>query len=113
MDSNQVSMWLSMNAEMFRPQDLISIKTTLGSMSDEQLMYLHNASYQKPSTILLIAIFLGWERFFLDDIVLGILKVLTGYGCLIWWLIDIFSAKDRACKYNFKQFQKLIAFRTY
>ncbi|MDR0833873.1 MAG: YIP1 family protein [Candidatus Symbiothrix sp.] len=79
-------------------------------MDDTQMMYLQSVSFQKPSTIFLIAILLGWERFFLDDIVLGIIKVITGYGCGIWWLIDIFSAKKRAQKYNFEQFQKATVF---
>ena len=66
-------------------------------------------SLQKPTVILILAIFLGWERFFLDDIGLGILKVLTCYGCGIWWLIDIFSAKRRAYEYNYKKFIETVS----
>ncbi|GHS94383.1 hypothetical protein FACS1894207_2490 [Bacteroidia bacterium] len=110
MQQNQLNMWLSMNADKFRQQDLTYIQNVLVAMPDEQMIYLQGAEYKKPSTIFLIAFFLGWERFFLDDIGLGILKVITGYGCGIWWLIDIFTAKKRAQKYNFQQFQKATAF---
>jgi TM2 domain-containing membrane protein YozV len=73
-------------------------------------MYLSGTSFKKPSTILLVAFLFGLERFFLGSIGLGILKVITGYGCGIWWLIDVFTAKERAKKYNFQQFSKLTAF---
>lgn len=106
MEKNQVNMWLSMNADKFNLQDLMYIRNTLEGISNEQMMLLQGVELKKPSTIFLIAILLGWERFFLNDFALGIVKVITGYGCGIWWLIDIFSAKKRAQKYNFQQFQK-------
>jgi len=107
MDSNQVNFWLSMNAENFAPEVLPIIKNGLEQMDDSKMMYLQSASFQKPSTILLIAIFLGWERFWLNDVALGIVKIITCYGCGIWWLVDLFTAQKRAKKYNFQQFQKL------
>ncbi|MDR1792223.1 MAG: TM2 domain-containing protein [Bacteroidales bacterium] len=76
-------------------------------MDDSKFDLVQGTTFQKPSTILIIAILLGWERFWLDDIGMGILKVATGYGCGIWWLVDIFTAKDRAKKYNFKKFTQV------
>jgi len=110
MDTNQVNFWLSVNAENFAPETLPIIRGRLEQMNDNQMMYLQSTSFQKPSIILLIAIFLGWERFWLNDIALGIVKIITFYGCGIWWLVDIFTAKTRAQKYNFQQFQQLTAF---
>jgi hypothetical protein len=110
MDKSQVNMWLSMNAENFRPEDLMVIREKMEGTEGDNLMFIQGASFQKPSTILLIAIFLGWERFWLDDTTLGIIKIITCYGCLVWWLIDIFTAKDRAMKYNFRQFSKFTSF---
>jgi len=43
-------------------------------------------------TALLLSIFLGQlgvDRFYMGYIGLGILKLLTGGGCGIWWLIDV------------------------
>jgi len=110
MDPNQINFWLSLNAENFAPETLPVIRGKLEQMDNSQMMFLQNTSFKKPSTILIIAIFLGWERFFLNDIALGIVKFITGYGCGIWWLIDLFTAKKRAQKYNFQQFQKLTGF---
>jgi hypothetical protein len=107
---SQVNVWLSMNAEKFRPEDVLVIKMKLEKMDANQFLIVQSASFVKPLNILLIAIFLGWERFWLDDTMLGILKLITGYGFFIWWLIDIFSAKKRAKEYNFKKFTKLTMF---
>ncbi|GHU79764.1 hypothetical protein FACS1894145_4610 [Bacteroidia bacterium] len=107
MDINQVNFWLSANADKFSSAALPVIRAKLEQMDNNQLMMLQSADFKKPSTILLIAILLGWERFFIDSIGLGIVKVVTGYGCGIWWLIDIFSAKKRTKAYNLKEFQKI------
>ena len=69
---------------------------------------LMSLNLQKPTIMLIIAIALGWERFFLDDMVLGAIKVITCYGCGIWWLIDIFSAQRRTYEYNYRKFNEAL-----
>jgi hypothetical protein len=110
MEKDKVNLWLGMNAENFNPHDLMIVKDKLERMDDDKLFLIQSASFQKPQTILLLAIFLGWERFWLDDVALGVVKIITCYGCGIWWLIDIFTASDRAKKYNFTQFMKMSGF---
>lgn len=106
MEQQKVDMFIGLNHENFNPQDLTAIKQKLEEMDDSKFYLIQGITFQKPSTILLIAILLGWERFWLDDVGLGILKILTCYGCGIWWLIDIFTATDRAKKYNYKKFME-------
>ena len=103
-------MWLGITAENFDIQDISLVRENLEKIDEDKLILLQATSFQKPSTILLIAIFLGWERFWLEDIGLGIVKIVTCYGCGIWWLIDIFSAKKRAQKYNLEKFMKVVSF---
>jgi len=110
MDTNQTNFWLSVNAGNFTPEALPVIKSKLERMTDDEIMFLQNVSFKKPSKIFAIAFIFGWERFFLNDIGLGFVKLITCYGCGIWWLIDVITAKKRARKYNFRQFQKLTAF---
>ena len=96
------------NGECFDSLQVPEIQKLLEAVPDEKASLVLGASFQKPTGILIIAILLGWERFFLDDIGLGVAKVLTGYGCGIWWLIDIFSAKKRAQAYNYKKLQEAL-----
>ena len=97
-------MFLATKAEYFNPIQLSDIRNQLEAMDDDKFFMLSGMELRNPTTILVIAIVLGWERFFLDDIGLGLLKVLTCYGCGIWWLIDILSAKKRAQDYNYNKF---------
>jgi hypothetical protein len=103
-------MYVGLNAENFNPQDLMVIRERLERLDDDKFYFVQGMELQRPSTILLIAILLGWERFWLDDIALGIVKIITAYGCGIWWLVDIFSAKERAKKYNFQKFNQSLSF---
>jgi len=107
MEQQKIDMFVGMNVENFTPMDLMTVKQKLEQMDDSKFYLVQGTEFQKPSIILIIAILLGWERFFLDDVGLGILKVITGCGCGIWWLVDIFTAKDRAKKYNFKKFTQV------
>lgn len=94
--------------ECFDPALVPEIQSRLAEVDDAKSGAIMGLSVQKPTVILIIAILLGWDRFFLDEIGLGILKVLTCEGAGIWWIVDIFSAKKRAYAYNYKKFNEAI-----
>lgn len=53
------------------------------------------------NTAFYLSIFLGYwgvDRFYIGDIGLGILKLFTGGGFLIWWIVDIFKMRDLKIK---------------
>ena len=60
-----------------------------------------NGEKKQYMTALLLSIFLGGlgvDRFYLGYTVLGIVKLLTGGGCGIWWLIDLILIATRKLK---------------
>jgi len=70
---------------------------------DDNKKMIFNQQYQsekKDSGITLILALFSFDRFWLGDIGLGVLKYLTMGGCGIWWLIDLFTAKNRTDDYN-------------
>ena len=95
------------NGECFDMMALQDVQNKLAEVDDSRSALLMGLSLQNPTLMLIIAIILGWERFFLDDIALGVLKVITCYGCGIWWLIDVFTAQRRTCEYNYKKFNEV------
>jgi hypothetical protein len=107
MEQNKVDMFIGSNSENFRLEDLVIVKQKLEQMDNSKFCLVQGLDFRNPTIILLLAILLGWERFWLEDIGLSILKIITCYGCLVWWLIDIFTATDRAKKYNFKKFMQI------
>lgn len=96
------------NGECFEAFQLPEVQRQLAAIDDAKCGAILGLDLQKPTVILIIAILLGWERFFLDDIGLGVVKVLTCYGCGIWWLIDIFTAKKRTYDYNYRKFNEAL-----
>ena len=103
-------MFVGMNIEKFNLQDIIIIREKLEKMDDDKFIILQGTEFQQPSTIFLISVLVGWDRFWLDDIGLAILKLVTLNGCMIWWVFDIISAKKRAKAYNLKKFLDFIYF---
>lgn len=60
---------------------------------------IHTIPFRNPSVSVLSAFFLV-DRFYLGDIGKGVLKLITSGGLGIWWIADMFSAKNRCREYN-------------
>lgn len=70
-------------------------------------MAIMAADYTSPVLSIVLSVIvgeLGIDRFLIGDIGLGIGKLLTGGGCGIWWLIDLFLIMDATKKKNFEKF---------
>lgn len=110
MEKTKVDFFLAANADKFDPMVLPSIKDKLEQLDDDKALMLQATTFQSPTVILLIAIFLGWDRFFLDDIGMGVLKLLTCGGAGIWAIIDMFTATKRTKDYNYQKFLQITGF---
>ena len=80
MEKSKVDMFVGMNIEKFNLQDIIIIREKLEKMDDDKFIILQGTEFQQPSTIFLISVLVGWDRFWLDDIGLAILKLVTLCG---------------------------------
>ncbi|MCL2577802.1 MAG: TM2 domain-containing protein [Defluviitaleaceae bacterium] len=103
--NNRADMWLMTKANFFKPEHMPYITEQVRNLNDNQLNVLMSVNLKEPTTILLLSIFLGAygvDRFMLGDIGMGVGKLLTGGGCGIWWLIDIFMVMDRAKEINYQ-----------
>ncbi len=86
-DKSKVDFFITANADKFEAMALMDVREKLMQMSEEQFFMVQTANFRDPTVILLIAIFLGWDRFFLDDVGMGILKIITCGGLGIWALV--------------------------
>jgi hypothetical protein len=83
-------------------------------LDDTKKMIFHQ-QYQSerkdPGTAVILAL-LMYDRIWLGDIMLGILKIITCGGCMIWLIVDLFTAKSRCDSYNRqKASDLLVAFK--
>lgn len=109
MEKSSIDLFVVSNADKFAPEAVPVLRQTLEKMDDNKFVMLQSVEFKNPTMILLIAILLGWERFFLDDIGMGVLKILTCGGFGIWYIIDMFTAIDRTKKYNYNRFVQMTA----
>jgi len=98
------------NRDCFDTFRIPEIQKQMESVDDMKAPVILSLGLREPTLILVIAIILGWDRLFLDDIGLGILKIITCQGLGVWWLIDIFTARRRTLDYNFRKFTEAMMF---
>jgi TM2 domain-containing membrane protein YozV len=82
------------------------LMTLMQNMTEQQKMLFisqyNSAKKDRNIALILSVIFgsLGIDRFYVGDVLLGILKLLTGGCCGIWWIIDWFLIMGRVDEYN-------------
>lgn len=100
--------FLLSKADIFPSSKFPLIKSAVDKMDEDKLLMVQSASYKSPFIVFIFAFLLGGiglDRFFLGQIGLGILKIITLQGLFIWGIVDWFTAFSRAKEYNFRKFQ--------
>ena len=107
MESEKVNHMLMMLSSKIPAGSIPSVRTRLENtdISESEILALQS-QMKDPLLSILLSIFigsLGIDRFYIGDVGLGIGKLLTGGGCGIWWLIDIFLIVDATKQKNLEQ----------
>jgi TM2 domain-containing membrane protein YozV len=84
-----------------------------GLTDQQKLIFMsqYNSEKKDRTTGLILAVLIGKfgvDRFYLNDIGLGILKFITLGGCLIWWVVDWFTVQGRVDEYNRRKAQEIL-----
>ncbi|MBR6894343.1 MAG: TM2 domain-containing protein [Bacteroidaceae bacterium] len=111
MDAEKVNLFIATKGDNFPAESIPMIRERLMNLSSNNEMAIMAMDYTNPVlTIILSVLFgeLGIDRFIIGDIGLGIGKLLTGGGCGIWWLIDLFLIMDATKKKNLEKLMMTI-----
>lgn len=103
--------FLTENQKKFKTMDLMAIKEQLDKMSDKELFMLNSIDFKDPTISLLLSVIVGAfgiDRFYIGDTGLGVLKLLTGGGLGVWWIVDMFVITDKTKKNNIKDFHEVL-----
>ena len=99
------------NQRKFNTIDLMTIKQQLENMSDKELVMLNSVNFKDPTVALILSVIVGgWgvDRFYIGDTGLGVLKLITGGGLGVWWLVDLFVITGKTKKNNVNEFQEAV-----
>lgn len=99
------------NQKKFKTVDLMVIKEQLDKLSDKQLFMLNSMDFKDPTVSVVLSVLvggLGIDRFYIGDTGLGVLKLITGGGLGVWWLVDLFVISGKTKKNNNKEFQNVM-----
>ena len=104
MESDEVNHILMMLSSKIPMESISSVRTRLenSELSEAEMMTLLT-QMKAPLLSILLSVFVGTfgvDHFYIGDVGLGIGKLLTGGGCGIWWLIDIFLIMDATKQKN-------------
>lgn len=91
--------------EYFPADKLLMMEQALSRLDENTFNDIAYKGYKSPITALLLSAFggiLGFDRFYIGDTGMGVGKLLTGGGCGIWALIDIFMIQDATREKNFE-----------
>lgn len=111
---NLVQNYLMVNAKNLPEVSIEEIRAKLSSLSQEEFNRVQIVSLKDTFVVFLLSLFLGCygiDRFMLEQIGLGILKLLTGGGCGIWWLIDLFLIMEETKKINYEKLMSAMPYQ--
>ena len=104
--NEKIDFWLMSNQKYLPSNKIPFIQERLALIPESKLSILYSMEFKDPTTILLVSVFVGSfgiDRFLIGDTGLGIGKLLTAGGCLVWWLVDLFLIVDRTKEVNFNK----------
>jgi len=110
MEMSKVDMYLMSHSQFYPPEKMPMLREQLMHLPENYFNMLYTLDLKNPTTMLLISIFLGEfgvDRFMLGDTGLGVGKLLTLGGCLVWWLVDLFLIMGRTREVNFEKLAQL------
>ena len=111
MHPQQVDMYLVANADKFPSYYVPYIRQSMLEAPEFMWPSIAGMQLSNPTLALLLSIFVGYlgiDRFYIGDVGLGILKLITGGGCGVWAVIDWFLIMGAARKRNLGKINNIL-----
>lgn len=111
MRQEQIDLFMATNANNFPAAMKPTIRMALTQCPEDRWPVISDMSFKNPVVSLILSIFLGefgFDRFYIGNTGLGILKLLTGGGCGVWWLIDLFLIMESTRRINYNKLRQVL-----
>lgn len=105
--------FLLKNAKYLPTSHIGDLSYRLQRLDEEDIHKLNSISFHNPTAITLLSVFLGQlgiDRIMIGKVGTGVLKMITGGGFGIWWLLDIFQMNELTKEQNWKKLQEAMQY---
>lgn len=112
-NSSKINQWVALNKKYFTNRQLRALRDRLAQIDEEAFQMLIAQDYKNPSTALILSIFLGSfgvDRFYIGDIGLGVVKLITAGGFGVWTIIDWFLTSGATRGNNYEELMDYLMF---
>ena len=112
MEQSQANQLIMMYSSKLSPEYIPTIRERIMGMEYSTAMAAFS-DIKDPTISIILSILLGElgiDRFYIGDIGLGVGKLLTGGGCGIWWIIDLFLIMEATRKKNSEKVIQSLAY---
>jgi TM2 domain-containing membrane protein YozV len=103
MDLQKVDTFIITNGKYFPSGQIIALREILLNADESKWIMIQTLKFKDPTIALIISLLagsLGIDRFFIGDIVLGVVKLITFGGLGIWTITDFILIMKAARKNN-------------
>ena len=113
MDTKKVELFMMSHVNYFPQSAVLDVQHALEALPDDKEMLIHYAELHDPQTAFIMSIvgllgIAGLDRFYLGDIGLGVLKLITCGACYIWTIMDLISVTDKVKQDNYMKLMTLL-----
>lgn len=111
LDNQAVDAYLVANQKYFPQEKILFLRDKLLELDEKRFSLLFALELRDPFVLIIVSIFLGQfgiDRFLLNDVTMGLLKLITCGGCGIWTIADWILIMDKTKKYNFDRVMGVI-----
>lgn len=107
----KVANYIQLNSGKFPPECIPALREKLLAQSPSKIDMLCAVSLMDPIINLIVSFFFGVygvDRFLAGQIGMGVLKLITGGGCFVWAVVDLFLVMGYTRQSNYEKVLKLL-----
>ncbi len=111
MDALKADMFIMSYGKYFESHHIVQIRERLLLMDDSKWVLIQSIPLKDPQTSLILSILFGMygiDRFYIGDTGMGIGKLFTCGGFVIWYIIDCFNIESATRQKNFEKLQQFL-----
>ena len=112
MDIQKVEAYLIENRKYFPEDKIFQLRDMLIRLPDDKFFPIATIDLKDPDSLLFVSFLggiFGFDRFFIGDIGMGVLKLLTGGCCGILAIIDLFNIQKLTKEHNFNKLMTVLS----